>query len=94
MWSRQGFAAGLMDPWEIENRHVIGVRNLMWGSDLPHVEGTYPHTREHLDRHFADVPIDEQHAILATNAARVFGFDLEELAKTPAAQQHWPSDEG
>jgi predicted TIM-barrel fold metal-dependent hydrolase len=93
MWSRQGFAAGLMDPWEIENRHVIGVRNLMWGSDLPHVEGTYPHTQEHLDKHFADVPVDEQHAILATNAARVFGFDLEQLATTPAAQQQWPSDE-
>jgi predicted TIM-barrel fold metal-dependent hydrolase len=92
MWARQGFAAGLMDPWEIENRHVLGVENLMWGSDLPHVEGTYPHTREHLDKHFADVPIDEQHAILAGNAARVLGFDLEALATTPAAQQPWPSD--
>ena len=92
MWARQGFAAGLMDPWEIENRNVVGVSNLMWGSDLPHVEGTYPNTREHLAKHFADVPIDDQHAILATNAARVLGFDLESLAKTPAAQQPWPSD--
>jgi predicted TIM-barrel fold metal-dependent hydrolase len=92
MWERQGFAAGLMDPWEIENRGVVGVNNLMWGSDLPHVEGTYPHTREHLAKHFAGMPSDEQHAILAGNAARVLGFDLEALAKTPAAQQPWPSD--
>jgi hypothetical protein len=92
MWAWQGFAAGLMDPWEIENREVVGINNLMWGSDLPHVEGTYPNTREHLAKHVENVPVSDQHAILATNAARVLGFDLEQLAKTPAAQQPWPSD--
>ena len=55
----------------------------MWGSDLPHVEGTYPHTREHLAKHFLGVPSDERHAILAGNAARVLGFDLNALAKNP-----------
>jgi predicted TIM-barrel fold metal-dependent hydrolase len=91
-WARQGFAAGLMDPWEIENRHVVGVANLMWGSDLPHVEGTYPHTREHLDKHFDGVPAEDVVAIIGGNAARVMGFDLELLAQTPAAHQPWPSD--
>ncbi len=94
MWHRQGFAAGLMDPWEIENRELIGVGNLMWGSDLPHVEGTYPMTRGHLDKHFTGVSVADQHAILATNAAKVMGFDLAALARTPAAQQPWPSEVG
>jgi hypothetical protein len=55
MWRRQDFAAGPMDPWEIANRDVIGIHNLMWGSDLPPRGRHLSHTREHLDKHFSEV---------------------------------------
>ena len=35
-------AASVMGPAEIERRYQIGVDNLMWGSDYPHPEGTWP----------------------------------------------------
>ncbi len=28
----------------------------MWGSDYPHIEGTWPHTADKLAQAFADVP--------------------------------------
>ena len=31
----------------------------MWGNDLPHPEGTYPHTRNWIAERFRDVPEDE-----------------------------------
>ena len=62
----------------------------MWGSDFPHVEGTYPHTREHLAKLFAGISPSETEAIIGGNAARMMGFDLAKLAQTPAAQALWP----
>jgi predicted TIM-barrel fold metal-dependent hydrolase len=89
-WRDFWFAGGALDLPSVEERYEIGVRNLVWGSDYPHVEGTYPHTGDHLARLFADVPDDETEAITATNAARLFGFDLGRLAHTPAAAVRWP----
>ena len=52
----------------------------MWGSDYPHVEGSYPYTRELLRRTFAKVDPDEIQQIVGLNAAKLYGFDLEQLA--------------
>jgi predicted TIM-barrel fold metal-dependent hydrolase len=74
------YAASVMGPTEIERRHQIGVDNLMWGSDYPHPEGTWPHTREWLTDRFARVPRDETRRILGLTAAQLYRFDLEALA--------------
>ena len=37
------------DALGIQMRHVIGVENLMWGSDYPHSESTFPKSLEILD---------------------------------------------
>ena len=60
-------------------RHEIGLDTIMWGSDYPHPEGTYPFTTECLRHTFHDVPADEVQAILGGNAARVYGFDMAKL---------------
>jgi predicted TIM-barrel fold metal-dependent hydrolase len=88
-WARQGFAAGPLDAREIAQRHTVGVGNLMFGSDYIHTEGTFPNTRRHLATILAGVPAEECWAIVAGNAARNFGFDLDKLALTPAAQKSW-----
>jgi predicted TIM-barrel fold metal-dependent hydrolase len=84
-WHRQGFAAGPLTPSQLVNRHGVGLQNMMWGSDFPHAEGTYPHSREYIDKLFADVDASDRHAIIAGNAARTMKFDLAELGGTPAA---------
>ncbi len=51
----------------------------MWGSDYPHHEGTYPFTTEALQRAFAGIDRDDVTMMLASNAAEVYGFDLDVL---------------
>jgi predicted TIM-barrel fold metal-dependent hydrolase len=72
--------ASCMPRREAELRHEIGLRNIMWGSDYPHPEGTWPETRERMLETFRGLPEDEIAAMLGSNAARVYGFDVEKLA--------------
>jgi predicted TIM-barrel fold metal-dependent hydrolase len=72
--------ASCMPRREAELRHEIGVGNLMWGSDYPHPEGTWPTTREQMIETFRGVPDAEITAMLGENAVEVFGFDREKLA--------------
>ena len=72
--------ASFMPPHEGANRHRIGLDKLMWGSDFPHIEGTWPNTMDSLRATFAEYPEDEIRKILGTNAAEVYGFDLDVLA--------------
>jgi predicted TIM-barrel fold metal-dependent hydrolase len=71
--------ASFMSPAESAKRHEIGLDRIMWGSDLPHSEGTYPYTMEALRAVFADVPLEETKQMLSGNAAVVYGFDLGQL---------------
>jgi predicted TIM-barrel fold metal-dependent hydrolase len=61
-------------------RHDVGVDRIMWGSDFPHDEGTYPHSREAIAHTFAGVPETEVAQMVGGNAARLYGFDLAALA--------------
>ena len=62
------------DPLAISMRHVIGVDNLMWGSDYPHAESTFPRSREILDQMLEKVSEDEKAKIEGGNCARVFNI--------------------
>jgi predicted TIM-barrel fold metal-dependent hydrolase len=72
--------ASCMPRREVEQRRAIGLGNLMWGSDYPHPEGTWPETRRQLVETFRGIPAEERDALLGGNAARVYGFDAEKLA--------------
>lgn len=71
--------------------HEIGLDRIMWGSDYPHDEGTFPSTRESLRLAFHDWPEDKLRAIFAENIAGVYGFDLAKLA--PLAEEVGPTVE-
>jgi hypothetical protein len=43
----------------------------------------------HLAKLLAHLSKEDQWAIVAGNARRIFGFDIDKLAQTPAAQQSW-----
>jgi predicted TIM-barrel fold metal-dependent hydrolase len=60
---------------EITRRHDIGIGNLLWGNDLPHPEGTYPHTKAWINVRFHDVPEDEARAILGRTAIDAYSLD-------------------
>ena len=68
------------DAIGIRLRDVIGVENMMWGSDYPHSELTFPQSRKILAEILAGVPDDEQARIVGGNTARVQNFDAARLS--------------
>jgi predicted TIM-barrel fold metal-dependent hydrolase len=71
--------ASFLRPSEAPLVEDIGIERIMWGDDYPHSEGTYPHTREALRVAFASRPEEEVVAMVETNAASFYGFDLDRL---------------
>ncbi len=67
------------DAIGIRLRDVIGADNMMWGSDYPHSESTFPRSRQILAQILDGVPDDEQAKIAGLNTARVYHFDLARL---------------
>jgi predicted TIM-barrel fold metal-dependent hydrolase len=72
--------ASCMPRREVELRHEIGLRNIMWGTDYPHPEGSWPNTHEQLTDAFRGTPEPDLRLMLGENAARVYGFDAGKLA--------------
>src|SRR5256714_333908 len=68
------------DAIGVRLRDAIGVDNMMWGSDYPHSESTFPQSRKILAEILADVPEAEQAKIVGGNTARVYRFDVARLA--------------
>ncbi|HEX5806809.1 MAG TPA: amidohydrolase family protein, partial [Macromonas sp.] len=51
------------------------INNVMWGSDAPHMEGSFPHSPLSLERQLQELTEAEREAVLGLNAVRIFGFD-------------------
>lgn len=58
----------------IVNREFIGTGNLMWASDFPHSDSTWPRSREVIAHDFAGVPESDVRKIVADNTAAVYGI--------------------
>jgi predicted TIM-barrel fold metal-dependent hydrolase len=79
-WARQCFVAAMFrSRVEAEYRHQIGVDKIVWGSDYPHFEGSWPHSVKTLHDALHDLPEPEVRAMLGGNAAKVYGFDGAKL---------------
>ena len=62
------------DDLGIKLRDYVGADNLMWGSDYPHPESTFPRSREIVDRILVGVPEEEKAKIAGGNAAKLYKF--------------------
>ena len=60
------------DALGIRDRHIIGVDNLMWGSDYPHIESTFPRSHQIIEEILVDCTEEERAKIAGGNAARVY----------------------
>lgn len=79
---RRNIAIGTscMPRADAEVREAVGLDQMMWGSDYPHPEGTWPKTAEQLFSTFHDLPEQDIAAMLGENAIRFYGFDRDGLA--------------
>ena len=57
-------------------REITGIEPLLWASDYPHPEGTFPESQQVVSRIFAGMPEADIAAIVAGNAARLYGIDI------------------
>jgi predicted TIM-barrel fold metal-dependent hydrolase len=84
-WARQcHVGASFIRPAEVPLRDAVGVDRIMWGSDYPHRESSFPYSNEALRLSFAGVDAPEVQAMVGGNAAAVYGFDIEALAPVAA----------
>jgi predicted TIM-barrel fold metal-dependent hydrolase len=73
---RQNSFAGFQeDELGIKLRDMIGVDNIMWGSDYPHPESTFPRSRQILEEILSDCTEQEKSKIVGGNAARIYRLD-------------------
>ena len=74
-FARQGHVTFSDDPVALNNIAFTGADCLLWGSDYPHDEGTFPHSQAVIDRTFASISDADKRKIIHDNAARLYGFD-------------------
>ena len=74
---RQVWASFQHDRACIAARNLPGGRNVMWGSDYPHAEGTFPISRRIVVQLFdgLNVPDSERANVLGLNAAHLFRIE-------------------
>lgn len=68
------FGCFIADQAGIDQRHVIGIENIMFEGDYPHSDSNFPASRKKLADALLDVPDDEARLIAEDNARRVFNF--------------------
>ena len=71
---RQVLGTFIEDEVGVRERHVIGVENIMWSTDYPHADSTWPHSQQAIEGDFQGVPEDEKRQIIGGNAARLYGL--------------------
>jgi predicted TIM-barrel fold metal-dependent hydrolase len=68
------YASFISDPIGVELRRHPGGKNIMWSSDYPHSETTFPHSHKTIAENFKGVPRAERDWILAGCAEKFFGL--------------------
>jgi len=69
---RQCVNTFIEDTAAIRLRHEVGMRNLMWSTDYPHSDSTWPHSQKYIEEAFDGVPDDERQQLLAGNAIELY----------------------
>ena len=82
--------ASTMSKVELRRRYVNGIDALMWGTDYPHPEGSWPNTKPRLETDFQQIPIEETRLLLGLN---VKCYDLDEAALRGFADEVGPTPE-
>lgn len=83
----QVYAAFQNDTGCLLNRTVLGLKNMVFATDYPHSEGTFPTSQTVIQDMFTKVPgltDEEKAAVLGLNAAKLFHITPEQVAQEKA----------
>ena len=73
VWQRQFYATIEDDRAALLTRELIGVDHLMWGSDFPHTDSTWPCSNEVIDELFEGIPEADRIKITRDNVKTLYG---------------------
>ncbi len=74
---RQIWFTFMEDPPGIELAHRCNVNRIMWSSDYPHSETTYPHSRKIAQEILSNLPPDTFRRVVRDNCAELYDLDVE-----------------
>jgi predicted TIM-barrel fold metal-dependent hydrolase len=64
----------ITDTFGVRNRHDVGVDNMLWSSDYPHISADWPYSWRSIQAAMSGVPHEEREQLLAGNAVRLYRF--------------------
>jgi predicted TIM-barrel fold metal-dependent hydrolase len=89
-WDQRGGIPLTMKPSELFRRQIwasfqeddvamslvrfFGDGHLLWASDYPHPDGTWPHSRQAIDKQMSHLPTDVRRRITRDSAAALYGL--------------------
>jgi predicted TIM-barrel fold metal-dependent hydrolase len=76
MFARQVYATFEVDRIGVELIPRIGAGNVMWASDYPHGETTWPHSRQAIEEMFAGLDAASTAKVVSENAAKLYHIPL------------------
>lgn len=71
-WDKNIYGSFIHDRAGILMRDMPGAGNIMWSSDYPHSETTFPHSQDVIEKLFEGVPIADRNMILGGRAKQLF----------------------
>jgi predicted TIM-barrel fold metal-dependent hydrolase len=69
---RNVYGSFIRDVTGVRNRHLPGAGNIMWSSDYPHSETTFPNSQADIELHFDGVSAEDKHMIICERARKLF----------------------
>ena len=73
-WEKNIYGSFIHDRAGILMRELPGAGNIMWSSDYPHSETTFPNSLDKIEELFAGVPEDEKAMIVGGRAKQLFNL--------------------
>ncbi len=72
IFARQVYATFQEDRFGVSVMGRVGANNIMWASDYPHVDSTFPHSRRAIEEQFAGVDAATVRTVTGGTAARLY----------------------
>ncbi len=73
-WHRNFFATFEDDQAGVRCLDLVGPTKVMWASDYPHPDSTFPESRRVIDEHFSKVTPEQKRLVTFENARRIYSL--------------------
>jgi predicted TIM-barrel fold metal-dependent hydrolase len=73
-FKRQIWATFQTDRAGLRLLDILGDDRVMWASDYPHADSTWPESQKAIEDNFKDVPAASRRRILCDNARTLYGL--------------------